>query len=483
MPSLRHRTFLPTLAGLTALSLTALALTALAPAVRSQDAPKEPPKAAAPEPLGQAATEALVARYTAAEHWVQKAVTLLSLNTFWHPAGAKMITAALKEKDARLVAFGLEALLRADPALLPSVATTELLDDLIARQLVRNNDLVVERTLKALKLLVPKADATDKAGWTRWWAGAKATWAPEAWAAREVPAGGKATMAVSQRAFDLYQAGLDMVVCIDSTGSMQPTIDALGAALGDMVDILGGISPKLRLAIVHYKDYGELGKTGAKVVLPFQKNIAAAQKELDELRAFGGEDLPEAVLGGLEQSLDPKFGWKKDANKLVVLIGDAPPHPRDREKVLELVRAAHDNPGSRGNKPTTGAKTPETPFLTSCIGVVVNLEGKLKELDGYKQFVESQKTMREDFAAIAKAGGGVYVEVEFTFKDEPPPTSGKERKEKAKEQEKARDQVASGATRRIVEHILVLSFGEQFAAEMRDFVRVFYEYKEAGLIK
>jgi hypothetical protein len=449
----------------------------------AQAAPKEPAKAAAPEPLGQAATEAIVARYSAAQHWVQKAVTLLSLNTWWHPAGAVMITAALKDKDPRLVAFGLEALLRADSALLPSVATTELLDDLIVRQLARSNDLVVERTLAALKRLAPKVDATDKAGYARWWTNAKATWAPEPWSKREPAEGGKATMAVAQRAFDLYQTGLDMVVCIDSTGSMQPTIDALGAALGEMVDILDGLSPKMRLAIVHYKEYGELGKTGAKVVQPFSKNIAAAQKELGDLRADGGGDLPEAVLGGLEQSLDAKLNWKKDANKLVVLIGDAPPHPHERTKVIDLVRAAHDNPGNRGNKPTTGAKVPETPFLTSCIGVVVTLEGKLKDQPGYAAFVDSQKTMREDFTAIAQAGGGVYVEVEFTFTDEPPPASGKERKEKAKEQEKARDQVASGATRRIVEHILVLSFGEQFAAEMREFVRIFYDYKVAGLIK
>ncbi len=458
-------------------------LAALAPFAPSQDAPKAPAKAAAPEPLGQAATEALVARYAAADHWVQKAVTLLSLNTWWHPAGASMITAALKDKDPRLVAFGLEALLRADPTLLPSIATTELLDDLIVRQLARSNDLVVQRALAALKLLAPKADATDKASYARWWTNAKATWAPEPWSKREQADAGKATMAVSQRAFDLYQTGLDMVVCIDSTGSMQPTIDALGAALGEMVDILDGISPKMRLAIVHYKEYGELGKAGAKVVQPFSKNIAAAQKELGDLRADGGGDLPEAVLGGLDVALDAKLGWKKDANKLVVLIGDAPPHAHERTKAIDLVRAAHDNPGARGNKPTTGAKVPETPFLTSCIGVVVTLEGKLKEQPGYAPFVDSQKTMREDFAAIAKAGGGVYVEVEFTFKDEPPPASGKERKEKAKEQEKARDQVASGATRRIVEHILVLSFGEQFAVEMREFVRILYDYKVAGLIK
>ena len=86
--------------------------------------------------------------------------------------------------------------------------------------------------------------------------------------------------------------------------------------------------------------------------------------------------------------------------------------------------------------------------------------------------------MRQDFAAIANAGGGVFVDVTFTFTDEP---AGN-----AKDKDKAREQggaIASAATRRIVEHILVLSFGERFAREMRDFVRIFYEYKEAGLIK
>jgi von Willebrand factor type A domain len=443
-------------------------------------------KPAAPMPLGQAATEALAARFTAADHWVQKAVTLLSLNTWWHPAGASMITAALRDKDPRLVAFGLEALLRAEPTLMPSVATSELLDELIVRQLARNNELLGKRVLLALKGLAPKVDATDRAAWQRWWNETKATWAPEAWTAREQPTGGEGTVAASQRAFDLYQTGLDMVICIDSTGSMQPTIDALGAALGDMVDILDGISPKMRLAIVHYKDSGELGKTGAKVVQPFNKNIKVAQENLDDLRAFGGGDLPEAVLGGLEQSLDPKLGWKKDANKLVVLIGDAPPHPADRSKAVELVRAAHETPGVPVGKPTTGPKPADTPFLTSCIGVVVNLEGKLREQPGYREFVDSQKVMREDFAAIAKAGGGVYVEVEFTFTDQPPPPKEKKDKGKEKDKDKARDAgnaIASAATRRIVEHILVLSFGERFAAEMREFVRIYYDYKTGGLIK
>jgi hypothetical protein len=440
-----------------------------------------------PAPLGQEVTEALCARYRAADHWMQKVVVLLSLNTWWHPAGTTMILEALRDKDDRLNAFGLEALLRADAELLPKVVSVDLLDELIGRQLGHSNAHWKERVLLALHRLVPGAEADDKSGWTRWWSTAKTTFVPDAWAAREQPttdAGG--TTAAAERAFDLYQAGLDMMICIDSTGSMQPTIDALGEALGEMVDMLDGISPKMRLGIVHYKDYGELGKPGAKVLLPFTKNIHAARKELEGLRAYGGGDLPEAVLGGLELALDAKMNWKQEANKLVVLIGDAPPHANETPKVIELVRAAHDTPGVPVGKPTTGPKSDETPFLTSCIGVFVELKGKLREQKGYREFVDSQKQMRDDFTAIAKAGGGIFAEVEFTFSDEPDPADKGKGKGKGTTKDKNRDKgskIASAATRRIVEHILVLSFGERFAREMRDFVRIFYEYREAEWIK
>ena len=409
---------------------------------------------------------------------------LLSLNQWWHPAGVSMVLEALRAKDLRLCAFGVETLLRSDPALLPTLATPELLDELIVRQLARSNDLLRSRVLEALARLVPKAGAGDRAAFTKWWSGNKEIHQPEPWSPRSDPAAaaGGGTTAAAQRAFDLYQSGLDMMLCIDSTGSMQPTIDALGQALGEMVDILDGISPKMRLGIVHYKDYGELGKQGAKVLQPFTKNIRSARKELEKLRAFGGEDLPEAVLGGLELALDEKMNWKQDANKLVVLIGDAPPHANETAKVLALVQAAHDTPGVPVDKPTTGAKSDATPFLTSCIGVFVELQGKLREQRGYREFVDSQKQMREDFAAIAKAGGGVFVEVQFTFTDQPDPADKDKGRGKGKDRGKG-EAIASAATRRIVEHILVLSFGERFAREMRDFVRIFYEYKEAGLIK
>lgn len=442
----------------------------------------EPPPAA---PLAQGGTAALVARYTTAGHWVQKVVTLLSLNTWWHPVGTPMVVAALKDDDPRLCAFGIETLLRADAELLPKIATAELLDELITRQLQRNNPLLRERALLAVQRLAPDAKLTDRAAAARWWSTARENFQPAPWTARELPPDQQQGTAVAQRASELYQNGLDLMLCIDSTGSMQPTIDALGAALGDMVGILDGLSPKFRLGVVHYKDYGELGKPGAKVVQPFTKNVQAARKALGDLRADGGGDLPEAVLGGLNVALDGKLGWKKDANKILVVIGDAPPHPQDAGKAVDLVRHAHDQPGVPYGKPLTGPKPTDTPFLTSCIGVVVELLGNLRNQPGYDEFVASQKQMREDFQALAKAGGGVFVEVKFTFSDEPPPR-GKD-KEKAKDKGSPEPEKGGGAvgaaTRRIVEHILVLSFGERYAREMRDLVRIFYEYTEAGFLK
>ena len=432
--------------------------------------------------LGRGATESLAARYAASEHWVQKVVVLLSLNGYWHPAGVDMLLAAMRDRDRRLRAFGLEALLRSDPELGPKVATVALLDELIQKQLGASNDRYRARVEAALARLVPAADVEGKRGWARWWRANRDSHQPEPWQPGAEPdAGGSGgTTAAATRAFDLYQSGLDLMICIDSTGSMQPTIDALARALGEMVDILDGISPKLRLGIVHYKDNGELGDAGAKVVQPLNKNIKAARKKLEKLRAFGGGDLPEAVLGGLDLALHKKRKWKPDANKLVIVIGDAPPHAHETSKLVDLARDAFERPGAHGlanNRPTTGARRPMTPFLTSTMGVFLKFRGDM-QVRGLQQFEASQRQMREDFQAVAAAGGGVFVEVEFEIDSLQPKSS----KEKRAEREAAGG-VVDDATQRIVEHILVLSFGERFRVEMRDFVRIFYDYKQAGWIR
>ncbi|MHC4812849.1 MAG: vWA domain-containing protein [Planctomycetota bacterium] len=464
----------PTLALVVALSCQ--------PGLVAQEAEKEKESSPPPPALGKAATEALKARYQTAEHWVQKAVILLSLNHYWHPVGSDIILAAVRDKDLRLRAFGIEALLRAEDGLLPNVVSPELLEELISKQLNQRNSHYRERLLGALVRIAPKAGATKKSEWRKWWRGAKATWQPGKWQPKEKADDNKGgtVVGVADRAFDLYSAGLELVICIDSTGSMQPTIDAVADALGQMVDILDGISPKFRLGVVHYKDRDDFGRIGAKVIVPLAKNVGAARKRLVRLRAVGGGDLPEAVDGGLELALGPKMKWNIEANKVVILIGDAPPHAANASKCVDLARAAHEDPQSLSKRPTTGAKAKvkPRPFITSAIGVVLNLVG-FDDDPNYDRFINSQKRMKRDFADIAKAGGGVFVKLEFTMKKGRP--SRAERK-KAKKEGRGKARAAT-ATQKIVEHILVLSFGSKFAREMRAFVRIFYAYKGAGLFK
>lgn len=437
--------------------------------------------AASSAPLGKAATEALCARFQAAEHWVQKAVILLSFGTYWHPSGSTAVLAALRDSDKRLRAFGVETLLRADSELLPSVASGSLVDELVKQSGDRNAHYR-ERVLEALKRIAPDAKATDSGGWTRWWRASQATYNAKPWQPRtggDKQAGGTVA-GVADRAFDLYSAGLDLVLCIDSTGSMQPTIDALAAALDQLVDILGGISPKLRLGIVHYKDSGELGKTGAKLIQALARNVKVARDKLLKLRAFGGGDLPEAVAGGLELALSRRLGWNPDANKLVVVIGDAPPHEPDVAKAIDLAKRGFTNPDSvsGSNQPVTGPRRKQRPFLTSAIGVVLDLPPAFRSRPGYGEFTASQKRMQETFAELAKAGGGVYETVRFKVRAGPP--SAKERKER-KKNKGAVDPAAARATHSIAEHVLVLTFGARFAAEMKALVKIYFDYKNAGL--
>jgi len=424
-----------------------------------------------PRPLGKAATEAMVARYRTSEHWLQKAVILLSLNHYWHPAGSAMVLEAVQDKDKRLRAYGVEALLRAEDGLLPTVVSKELLNELIDKQLSQSNKHYQGRVLEALKKTAPEAGADSKADWRKWWRSAREAYAPKEWKPKPEPGegDGKNTVSFVERAFDLYTAGLDLCLCIDTTGSMQPSIDAVCNALDQMVDMLHGISPKFRLGLVHYKEIGDFGdadKTGARVISALNNNVKAVRKKLVKIKAIGGGDTPEQVANGLAAAYDFKrMKWDPAANKVVILIGDAPAKNVDAAK--ERAGKALKDPKSAGPGPITGAQAVGVrPFLTSAIGVLLDVRDNRIRVP--PEFKESQEKMQKHFAAIADAGGGIYVELRFDV-------TVNKRGQVAPTNADKGDQ----AGRKMVEHILVLSFGKRYVREMRALVKIYYDYKGA----
>lgn len=425
---------------------TLLFLAAFSLTLSAQDAP------GTAEGLDESETRGLVAQYQKTDQWTLKAIVLSALGRHWHPAAADIVLDALNSKDARLRAFALETLRRSDPETLGAAARADLVDNLVRKQLRVEHPFYRARVLEVLKLVAPDADASTVADWSRWWSKDRESgWTTKSWTPpkrAEIEGESRSTRATSfvERAFDLNLAGIEAAICIDATGSMQPTIDAAREAVGDMMAVLRGIAPKFRLGIVWYRDFGDC-KDGADILLPLSPQLEAVRAKFRNLTASGGGDAPERVEKGLEFALNPAMGWQPTAHKVILVVGDAPPHPPDVSKAVELARKAHEGiapkDGKAGDVATGGKKEPPKPrgFLISTMGV-----GK------------GQVATRtaETFRQIAKAGGGTYGEL-------------------LANDAKSGDPIESAG--RIIAHVLGASFGEAWATSTDDFVKTYLEYR------
>lgn len=400
------------------------------------------------EPLGEAATATVANAFATGETWALQAMALLSMGSDWHPVGGAAVLAALQSKDVRLQAYGIEQLRRTDDRVLPSVCSAAIVDDLVSQKLTSKNELVRERALDVLRRALPDAGAADPAGFTKWWADQRAAYAAPAWTPRQQGRGGAGTVTTRlvEKAFDLRDAGLQVAFIVDSTGSMQRAIDAVRDAVSDITAILGGISPKLELGLVHYKDVGDMGEPG-DVLVPLNKDPKKVRDRLAKLSAGGGGDVPEKVDAGLAAALGKEMGWKKEANRLLLVIGDAPPHAEDQPALLEMVKAAHDKPFQNPKRPTTGKQEVLRPFITSTIATNPNANPWFRE--------------------IADAGGGTSVLLDLAAGHR-------------KVDGKLIGPKAESAPEVIAQHVLRLSFGEEFAAQLDLFVDTFFTYRHAG---
>lgn len=126
---------------------------------------------------------------------------------------------------------------------------------------------------------------------------------------------------------------LDVVLAIDATGSMKNDIDTLKLDLQDLLEELLGTNPKARVGLLFYRDYGDTYKYMDLPVkmFSFSSNLSSVCKNLQSIRIFGteGGDIPEAVYEAMYASCE-FYKWRPEAEKQVVLIGDAEPHPTPR---------------------------------------------------------------------------------------------------------------------------------------------------------
>ncbi len=126
---------------------------------------------------------------------------------------------------------------------------------------------------------------------------------------------------------------LDFVLAIDATGSMKDDIDELKARLKPALRKLFGESHDARFGLLFYRDYGDTYKyMGLPVKLfVFTQSYNNFQQNLDSIyiRGTEGGDVPEAVYEALYASC-AFYTWRPEADRHVILIGDAEPHPFPR---------------------------------------------------------------------------------------------------------------------------------------------------------
>lgn len=126
---------------------------------------------------------------------------------------------------------------------------------------------------------------------------------------------------------------VDVVFAIDATGSMKDDIELLREKLAPRLTQELAAFGDVRFGLLLYRDYGDNFWTRGLPVkfFDFTKTLDDFIKNLNGFKIIGteGGDIPEPVYEALYASMD-FYKWRADAQKKIILIGDAEPHPTPR---------------------------------------------------------------------------------------------------------------------------------------------------------
>lgn len=202
---------------------------------------------------------------------------------------------------------------------------------------------------------------------------------------------------------DLKQLKFEVVFVIDTTGSMTPLIEGTTQVVRQVGEKVAGraeLKGKVRLGLVEYRDIVDGKEDHLHLVSQLTDNTGAFSAALGTLRAKGGGDIAEDVLGGLLLAIE-KVGWSETSSKHVILIGDASAHLSGKEnstgktikQIIDLGRIS--------------SKAASQQLLGSIMFHAVRAN--------QRSAPEDAKTAKQQFQQISQNNGienGVYAELE-----------------------------------------------------------------------
>ncbi len=142
----------------------------------------------------------------------------------------------------------------------------------------------------------------------------------------------------------LRKVGIDLVLLIDTTNSMQSVIDDVKDEARAFIANLQQMVPASRVAVVAYRDKGDEYVTKW---VDFSFKTEKVQNFVANLRADGGGDYAEAVYEGVQAAMT-ELSWRKTSRRILIVIGSSPPHPDTMPGLLKLVREIKEKNGAIG---------------------------------------------------------------------------------------------------------------------------------------
>ncbi|MBP5153616.1 MAG: VWA domain-containing protein [Lachnospiraceae bacterium] len=142
-------------------------------------------------------------------------------------------------------------------------------------------------------------------------------------------------------------AQLDLMLMIDTTGSMGDELEYLKVELKDIVERVQSFNEKfsIRVSVNFYRDEGD---DYVVKYYDFRESVDECLNFLAAERATGGGDYPEAVHTALENAVNGHV-WREDAVKLCFMVLDAPPHTeREVQSVNSVILKALKDAAAQG---------------------------------------------------------------------------------------------------------------------------------------
>ena len=139
---------------------------------------------------------------------------------------------------------------------------------------------------------------------------------------------------------ELRRKGLDVVVVVDGTGSMQLIIDDVKAKMAQLVHAIHRLVPIARVGMVVF------GGKGKKMdIQPLTLNPQKLVDFLNSVHAEGGDEWEEDLAGGVNSAIRD-MDWKPYAKKVIVLVGDSPPKKDDFQPLIAEIHQFRSNNGT-----------------------------------------------------------------------------------------------------------------------------------------